>query len=229
MAGTNTIRDKAKFLWIKSIKTIGDTATNIANNTKYKVDEMTLQNKRRELSGDLSHVVYSLWMKGTEFPPEVTKMLEELQELDDRLNDIRAEKYMQGKAAVTETDKKNTPSAEKNGETEDTSLEKSVPQEWSLEEPEEDEPISEVITKASPSLQSEINGCFDHGTDVNKAAEKVNSSLDQLTDRIRAFSPEDSDEKENVDRGLSDRIQITSAENLAEKADHAVNMSEEDK
>ena len=54
MAGKSNIRDKAKLLWIKGMKTIGNTATNIANNTKYKVDEMTLQNRRRELGGRIA-------------------------------------------------------------------------------------------------------------------------------------------------------------------------------
>ena len=74
MAGNSNIRDKAKLLWIKGMKTIGNTATNIANNTKYKVDEMTLQNRRRELGGDLSSAVYAMWMKGTEFPPALRQI-----------------------------------------------------------------------------------------------------------------------------------------------------------
>ena len=193
MASTNNIRDKAKKLWMKSMNTIGNTATNIANNTKYKVDEMALQNRRRELAGDLSHVVYSLWMKGNKFPPDVTKMLEELQELDNRLNDMRAEKYAQGKDSATETVAREAAS-EGVDETEELFQEPQKPKEVTEKEPEDDEPISEAITPASSSLQSEINGYFDHGTDVNKAAEKVNSSLDQLTDRIRAFSPEYSGE-----------------------------------
>ena len=193
MAGTNNIRDRAKKLWMKSMNTIGNTAANIANNTKYKVDEMTLQNRRRELASDLSHVVYSLWMKGTKFPPEVTKMLEELQELDNRLNDMRAEKFTPAKDSVTETNEKEAP-AERTDEMEEPSQETQMPEEGT-EKAENDKLISEAITYASPSLQSEINGCFDHGTDVNKAAEKVNSSLDQPTDRIRAFSPDYSGEK----------------------------------
>ena len=199
MAGVNNIRDKAKLLWIKSMKTIGNTATNIANNTKYKVDEMTIQNRRRELSGDLSHVVYSLWLKGNEFPPELTKMLEEIQALDNQLNDMRAEKYAQGETATTEKGiiKNNS---EDNDETEETfgtepatekQPEEKMKKEEAGEATEEEETLDEVIIISSPSLQSEINGYFDDGTSVDKAAEKVNVSLNQLTDKIRAFSADD--------------------------------------
>ena len=200
MAGANNIRDKAKLLWIKSMKTIGNTATNIANNTKYKVDEMTIQNRRRELSGDLSQVVYSLWMKGNEFPPEVTKMLEEIQELDNRLNDMRAEKYTQGETATTEKAiiKNNS---EDDDETEEAfgtepvaekQPEEKMNKEETGEATEEEETPNEVISISSPTLQSEINGYFDDGTSVDKAAEKVNVSLNQLTDKIRAFSADES-------------------------------------
>ena len=194
MAGKNNIRDKAKQLWIKSMKSIGDTATNIANNTKFKVDEMTLQNRRRELMGDLSHAVYTLWMKGTEFPPELTKMLEELQQLDDRLNDMRTEKFAQGQTSVAEK----IPEEESTAVSSEKNEESGKGQE--AEGSEEDEEVGETILIASSSLQSEINGCFDHEASVDKMAEKVNTSLDQLTDKIRAFSPEVSTEKtENVE------------------------------
>lgn len=185
MTGKSNIRDKAKLLWIKGMKTIGNTATNIANNTKYKVDEMTLQNRRRELGGDLSSAVYAMWMKGTEFPPELTRMLEEMQQLDERLNDMRAERYAQGKTAPSNTGDEET-EPEVSGQPDDNAAEGVV----AAEEPDEEPEVSNVITAAPPSVLSEIEGCFDHEASVDKMAEKVNTSLDQLTDKIRSFAPE---------------------------------------
>ena len=185
MAGNSNIRDKAKLLWIKGMKTIGNTATNIANNTKYKVDEMTLQNRRRELGGDLSSAVYAMWMKGTEFPPELTRMLEEMQKLDERLNDMRAERYAQGKTAPSNRGDEEA-ETEVSGQPDDTAAEGVV----AAEEPDEEPEVSNVITAAPPSVLSEIEGCFDHEASVDKMAEKVNTSLDQLTDKIRSFAPE---------------------------------------
>ena len=185
MAGNSNIRDKAKLLWIKGMKTIGNTATNIANNTKYKVDEMTLQNRRRELGGDLSSAVYAMWMKGTEFPPELTRMLGEMQQLDERLNDMRAERYAQGKTAPSNTGDEEA-ETEGSGQPDDTAAEGVA----AAEEPDEETEVSNVITAAPPSVLSEIEDCFDHEASVDKMAEKVNTSLDQLTDKIRSFAPE---------------------------------------
>lgn len=199
MAGKSNIRDKAKLLWIKGMKTIGNTATNIANNTKYKVDEMTLQNRRRELGGDLSSAVYAMWMKGTEFPPELTRMLEEMQQLDERLNDMRAERYAQGKTAPSNTGDEEA-ETEVSGQPDDTAAEGVV----AAEEPDEEPEVSNVITAAPPSVLSEIEGCFDHEASVDKMAEKVNTSLDQLTDKIRSFAPEtpEPDGKKNSEEKL---------------------------
>lgn len=195
MAENINIREKAKMLWIRSMKTIGNTAANIANNTKFKVDEMTLQNRRRELTVDLSDTVYALWMKGTKFPPELTKLLEELQQLDDRLNDMRAEKYAQGKSDMNPDIKDEE--TESNDQPED-SAEKGEPED---ESPEEDTELSEAITGASSYVKSGIDGCFDHETSVDKMAEKVNTSLDQLTDKIRRFSPEVQEDETNQANG----------------------------
>ena len=181
------------------MKTIGNTATNIANNTKYKVDEMTLQNRRRELGGDLSSAVYAMWMKGTEFPPELTRMLEEMQQLDERLNDMRAERYAQGKTAPSNTGDEEA-ETEVSGQPDDTAAEGVV----AAEEPDEEPEVSNVITAAPPSVLSEIEGCFDHEASVDKMAEKVNTSLDQLTDKIRSFAPEtpEPDGKKNSEEKL---------------------------
>ena len=54
MAGFNDIRDRVKNIWVKGMDSIGSTAASIASNTRYKVDEMNLQNRRREISQDLS-------------------------------------------------------------------------------------------------------------------------------------------------------------------------------
>ena len=93
MAGKKDMRDRVKSLWIRGMKAVGNTAASIANNTRYKVDEVTIQNRRREVLGDLAQKAYALWLKGEAFPEEMNKMLEELKTLDEQLNDMRAEKY----------------------------------------------------------------------------------------------------------------------------------------
>lgn len=167
LPGFSNIREKAKSLWLKSMEAVGNTAANIASNTKYKVDEVTLQNRRRVVMNDLAGKTYSLWLKGTHFPDELSKMLNELQQLDDQLNDMRAAKY----AASGRTERTDDLSASS-----DTAA--------------NDEPQEPVMIETSFPVGEEINDLFDHSDTVGKMAQKVNTSLDQMSDRIRSFPAE---------------------------------------
>ena len=86
-----------KNVWMKGMEAIGDTASNIANHTKYKVQEMNLINRRHEILEDFGAQAYALWQQGEKFPEELQKQLEELSRVDETLNTIRAERlaYLQ--------------------------------------------------------------------------------------------------------------------------------------
>ena len=186
MAEKKEMREKFKSLWIKGMKAIGNTAANIANNTRYKVDEVTLQNRRREVLNDLANKAYALWLKGESFPEPMVRMLEELQQLDETLNDMRAEKY-------ASTQKKPVNAAPESGM--DQSEEKDEGQD---EEDGEDEEDPSVVPAEDSPVSAEINELFDGTPSVGKAAEKVNSSLDQMSNRIRRFPQENEDDPENI-------------------------------
>ena len=86
-----------KSVWLRGMEAIGDTASNIANKTKYKVQEMNLINRRHEILSDFGTHAYALWQSGMEFPEELHKQLEELSRVDESLATIRAERlaYLQ--------------------------------------------------------------------------------------------------------------------------------------
>lgn len=170
MAGKKDIRERAKALWIKGMKAVGNTAANIANNTRYKVDEVTIQNRRREVFNDLAHKAYALWLKGESFPEPMVKMLDELKQLDEQLNDIRAEKY-----ALTGKKPANAELPAADDEPEEK------------EENEEEEEDEEPMIAENSFVSAEINDLFDDTPSVGKSAEKVNQSLEQLSGRIRNF------------------------------------------
>ena len=52
-----------KNIWMKSMEAIGNTASNIASSTKYKLDEMSMTNKRNEIMNDFGARAYALWQK----------------------------------------------------------------------------------------------------------------------------------------------------------------------
>ena len=81
-----------KGIWLKGMEAISNTASNIASNTKYKVDEMNIVNRRREILSDFGAQAYELWQKGERFPDALETLLKELSALDEQLNAIRTEK-----------------------------------------------------------------------------------------------------------------------------------------
>ena len=176
MSGNKDLRDKAKSLWIKGMKAIGNTAASIANNTRFKVDEVTIQNRRREVLNDLAHKAYALWLKGEAFPEQMEKLLEELKKLDEQLNDMRAEKYALSNKPVP---------------TEDAGGEAENPEEAAAQEPDDEIPVP---VPDSP-VSAEINDLFDSAPTVGKSAGKVNAALDQMSDRIKNF-PQESKEND---------------------------------
>ena len=74
------------------MEAIGNTAGNIASNTRYKVNEMTLLNRRREILSDFGARAYDLWQKGEVFPEELAQQLQELSQVDIQLNALRMER-----------------------------------------------------------------------------------------------------------------------------------------
>ena len=61
-----------------------------------------------------------------------------------------------------------------------------------MEDEEEDELTEDELN--SP-VSAEINGLFDNNTSVGKMADKVNSALSQMSDRIRSFPQENNEDK----------------------------------
>lgn len=178
MAGKKDMRDRVKSLWIRGMKAVGNTAASIANNTRYKVDEVTIQNRRREVLGDLAQKTYALWLKGENFPEAMNRMLEELKKLDEQLNDMRAEKY-------ASSGKTYCPPEESITETEEPA--------------EDDEDDDSFNSQEDSAVRTEINAFFDSDSSVGKTAERVNQSLEQLSDRIRCF-PQNENAEDNGKR-----------------------------
>ena len=195
MAGFNDIRDRAKSLWMKGMNSIGNTAANIASNTRLKVDEMNLQNRRRELSQDLSGRVYSLWQKGESFPPEIERILQELQDVDEKLNDMRAARYAQAGQAEAGTEADDAPAAEP--EADEAEDEETVtPEDERLTDIEAH--VQHAMEDTSSALKQEINSHFDHEAIKNKAA-KVNSSLNELSEQMQRFDQQDGEQGQDGD------------------------------
>jgi len=192
MAGINEFRDKAKDFWMKSMKAIGDTAADIASSTRSKVDEMALQNRRRDALQHLAETVYALWQQGEPFPPEMIPQLKDLQELDEKLNVLRTEEAAQGaEQPEPEAGPEEEPQPEEAPAAEEDDAEFVTDMEAHMLRQEEETSLQ----GAPDAVRDEINARFDR-QGVEKKARKVNASLDELSEQMRRFD-EAAENKEN--------------------------------
>ncbi|MDD3337212.1 MAG: hypothetical protein PHI98_17185 [Eubacteriales bacterium] len=90
MAG---VTNKVKLTFLKGMEAIGQSASNLASNAQQKLQELNLENQRREILTDFPLRAYDLWQKGEVLPDSLSQMLKELSELDERLGVLRAQRY----------------------------------------------------------------------------------------------------------------------------------------
>lgn len=85
--------NRIKLAWLKSMEVLGTSASNLADNAKTKVNELNYESRRREILTEFSLKAFELWQKGVELPEPLSDMCQELSELDEKLNVLRAQKY----------------------------------------------------------------------------------------------------------------------------------------
>lgn len=186
--------DKMKKAWLKSMEAIGNTAGNIANNTRYKVNEMTLLNRRREILSDFGARAYDLWQKGEVFPEELAKQLEELSQVDIQLNALRMERL----AGVSAQDEQEGPAEEEGTE----KIPKSdaageAPAQETSATPEATSPLADKANQALDTIGSTLKsvGSFLGGA--------INSVADTLAGKKGAVSeknPQEEDDNADLSR-----------------------------
>ena len=163
------IKKSLKSIWLKSMEAISNTASNIASNTKYKVDEMNIVNRRREILSDFGAQAYELWQKGEHFPECLEALLRELNELDEALNAIRTEKLAGVKTDEDAADaSQDAPEASDAAEADDAE-EQSAPE----------KPMSSVSEKIDSAVET-------MGETIKKLGNKIEGGIEALS---RAMKP----------------------------------------
>ncbi len=224
-----------KGIWIKGMEAIGNAASNIATNTRSKVDEMNLMNRRTEILSDFGEKSYALWQKGERFPEELEEELDELQKLDERLNDLRAERLAGVKAAqealrdepgeeAAETEETESPEETEFPENEDAGTEK--PGEDFADEAAGEQPESAQESGASAEMPDEGQEIPDDDPG-NPTGEKTEEDAEEEVPVIRVEKP-DADQTPSVKESIQNLFDgVPSAQEAAEKVNGALDSLEE--
>ncbi len=202
-----------KSIFMKGMESIGNAAANIANNTKTKVNEMSMVNRRNEILADFGNRAYGLWLKGEKFPEELDELLRELKTLDEKLNDLRTEKYanikqkkeeaaapvLEVKEEADASDADGAPAEEESAPSEEEENTPSPEEENTdsagEEAPEKEVPVIRVekegeAPKTPAPVSSAIDDLFNKIPDTAQVHEKVDGMIDSLEDGLGRISSE---------------------------------------
>lgn len=69
----------------QGVDAVSNAVIHVSNATRNKMDELTLQNQRRELLENLANTVYALWEQGETYPDSLTGILEQLKDVNGQL------------------------------------------------------------------------------------------------------------------------------------------------
>lgn len=187
------IKKSLKGIWLKSMEAISKTASSIASNTRYKVDEMNIVNRRREILSDFGAQAYELWQKGEHFPESMEALLQELSQLDESLNAIRTEKL-----AGIKTDEE-APAADQE---EPAPAGESEPQEQPA--PAQEKPAASVSEKIDSAVETV-------GVTLRKLGSKIEGGIEALS---RAMKPKPEEKS-------ADDVPVGEGNDAAEEQDAA--------
>ena len=101
--------NKVKLTMLKGMEAVGQRASNMASSAQQKLQELNLETQRREILSEFPLRAYDLWQKGEQLPEPLSKMMESLSDLDERLGVLRAQRYAkvegaEGENGTAETD-----------------------------------------------------------------------------------------------------------------------------
>ncbi|MBR6028814.1 MAG: hypothetical protein IKP40_06945 [Clostridia bacterium] len=172
----------AKNALMKAMEGISSAASNVANNTRFKINEMNLTNQRREILESLGVKAYELFKAGAAFPPELTAVLERVAELDKELDTIRTEHMSAAKEEVPErAPTLNVPAGDSAqekavvaGETDDAVPVMDMPE---ISPADIVKPAADVIEQTAEAAAEAIQ-------DSREAAEKLTGLLDEIKEQL---------------------------------------------
>ena len=81
--------ENVKTAILKGIEAIGKGASTLAEGAQKKLDEINLESRRREILNEIPKCVRALYEQGIELPEELMNLLNELGELDEKLQAVR--------------------------------------------------------------------------------------------------------------------------------------------
>ncbi len=118
--------NRVKLAWLRGVEVVATSASNLASNAKFKVAEINLETRRREIMSEFTQKAYDLWQNGIMLPEPLNGMLQEASDLDERLSVLRAQRYAAVESEGEKPKHQKVAEAGGNGKTEEPEAEHAV-------------------------------------------------------------------------------------------------------
>ena len=226
---SNNVGENIKGYWFKWMEAVGNTASDVANNTRYKVEEAKLLSKRQSIMDRLGETAYVLWQQGESFPAKLDEMLKDLDDANGKLNTLHSEHL-----AWIKTKEKSADNGDK--AVEDKAASDSV----QTEEKDQEPPVEEIVREAGSAVEAAVEAVHNAGEAIvaeipeagpdnssgepqKPLAEEMNVKLDNMIDQIGSGLKKLGTEIDQGLNRLSDRLIGPQKPQDAQKNDSAEN------
>lgn len=75
-------------LFQQCVDAVNNAVMHVSNATRNKMDEIALQNQRKDLLENLANTVYEQWQQGETYPESLTSILEQIKALNEQIDTI---------------------------------------------------------------------------------------------------------------------------------------------
>lgn len=75
-------------LFQQGVDAVNSAVTHVSNATRNKMDEIALQNQRKELLEKLANTVYEQWQQGASYPESITDILEQIKAMNEQIDTV---------------------------------------------------------------------------------------------------------------------------------------------
>ena len=125
--------------FLKGIEALGKGASSLADGAQKKLDEMNLETRRREILAAIPKCVSELYAQGVELPQQLTDLLGELKELEEKIKAMRPQPAPVEEPAAEEAEEGSAEEAAPAGEAAEEACE------CGCEEAPVQEPVEETV------------------------------------------------------------------------------------
>lgn len=165
---------------LQSVKAVNSAANSVASTTRYKVDELNLQNRRKELLSAASDLAYTLWKGGEPLPESLASILEKVASVDADLASMRENRKQEVEKAKAEK----AAAKEKKKEEAEAAPVLEVPEDGPYAQAAQEQADAEVKPE---DIEEQIDDAIDG---IKQAVKDTADAIDDAVDALKGDAPE---------------------------------------